>query len=297
MTDQEILTLLHHTGHIAHPFGQEGATAWDSTFPLEHPDIEKAIHSYQDFHSDCLDRFCLDHHSRPAHADGDVGPATRELFALPRCGHPDYGPKIAAATGSGNWKGCHGIGDFHSALIHVDYTDMPEFLKLHWEEVWERAVASFAEIGLSLLRTEDKSRANITVSFETRRQNWIGLAIVGSGQSCSDTIWAQFHAGYHPQKIVSMWTQLLMHEFGHNCGWQHTRGGVMSATLMVELPPTWKGDPIYPLAKRMYGGVPVPGTTPPDVPPVAGEEFMAGILTRQSDGRKADCSIRWRAEV
>ena len=284
MTDQKIIQLLKDTGHLDQPCGgsrqewnvEELASVGD--WP-----VGRAIASYQDFHSECLDRFCLDHHSRPARADGDIGPATRDLFALPRCGHPDYGPDVAAATGSGNWRGCHGIGNYHSALVHVDKTDMPGFLRPHWDEALKLAFASFAEIGLKFALTDDESKANIIVTFETARRGWIGLAIVGSGQSCNSTIWAQFHAGYHPTKIVSMWTQLLMHEFGHNCGWQHTRGGVMSATLMVELPPTWIGDPIEPLAKRMYGGVPIPGAEPPEPGP-PGQDRVGKIVW--SDGSR-----------
>ena len=297
MTDQEILDLLRHIGHFQYPFGKDaGRMPIDClSFPLNHPAVEKAIASYQDFMIEDLDRFCLAHHSRPAHADGDVGPATRELFAQPRCGCPDYGPDVAAAIGTGSWKSCHGIGNYHSAFIHVDKTKMPGFLKPYWDEVVDRAFESFAEIGLKFVLTDQKSAANITVTFETRRKPWIGLANVGSRQPCNSTIWAQFHAGYQPSKIVSMWTQLTQHEWGHNCGLQHVRGGKMSATLMVEQPLSWIGDPVWPFLKRLYGGEPIPGGPEPPgpPPPVPDDGGYHGILLR-SDGAKLDCTVKPR---
>ena len=266
MNDQEIIQLLKDTGHLEYPYGRpQGLDSHWKSQCLVDAHVSNAIGSYQSFMAEPLDRLCMKHHSQPARLDAGVGPATRELFAQPR-------------------KGCHGIGDYHAAFIHVDKTNMPGFLRPYWDEVFDLAVGSFAELGLKFIRTDQKSVANITVSFETRRKPWIGLAQVGNHQACNSTIWAQLHAGYHPEKIVPMWTQLLQHEFGHNCGWQHTRGGIMAATLMVELPPTWIGDPIEPLAKRMYGGVPIPGPEPePPGPSPPSDDVM--VLTHR-DGRK-----------
>lgn len=296
MTDQEIIDLLQRTGHLETPFGRhvDHSPSYVGS-SLIRPEVRYAIASYQDFMSEPLDRLCLAHHSRPAHADGDVGPATRELFALPRCGCPDYGPDVAAATGSGSWAGCHGIGNYHSALVHVDDDGIPDFLLPHFDDVWDRTIASFAAIGLKFVWTNDKSEANITMSFVDRSRGWIGLAIVGSGQSCDSQIWCRYLATWEPSDIVSMWTELLMHELGHNTGLQHSRGGIMAPSLIYGLPPTWKGDPSEPILKRLYGGVPIPGGPEPPgpPPPVPDDGGYHGIL-RRKDGAELDCTVSVR---
>ena len=283
MTDQEIIQLLENTGHLGWPLGSaSGMVLTDiGCRSLGQPAVARAVASYQDFMLPDLDRFCLKHHGRPAHADGKPGPATYELFAQPRCGCPDYGPNVAAATGNGSWAGCHGVGGYHAAKIHVYRENMPGFLVPHWEEVLERAIASFAKIGLRFIRAERPGAANITVTFETRSRGWIGLAIVGSNQSCGTTIWAKFLATYQPKDTVEMWTELVMHELGHNAGLQHSRGGIMNPSIIYGLPATWIGDPSEPILNRMYGGEPVPGSAPPTPEPPSG---IVGRL-EMSDGK------------
>lgn len=254
MIDQKIIKLLTDTGHMHYPFGKPSGVTMSP--PLV-GDVATAIASYQDFASPTLDALCMKHHGKPLCCDGEPGPATHELWATPRCGCKDYGPDVQAATGSGNWKGCHGIGDFHAAKVFIDKSDMPPFLEADLVKIWDNVVAAYDAIGLRWYQTLDRSEANTVISWE-RGRGWIGLAIVGQDQSCSSEIWARFDTGYNPAKTVRMWSGLFMHELGHNAGLGHTRGGIMNSYLL-DGPASWEDDPALPTLIRKYGGKPVGG--------------------------------------
>jgi hypothetical protein len=269
MTDQQIIKLLFDTGHLNYPGGVLRA-AWCKEsldeLTLTDRDVRSATASYQDMMSASMEALCLKHHFRSARADGVIGPAFRELLRQPRCGCPDYGevgdhyhPLIGEPKqGSGNWPGCHNIGDFHAAKVYIDDRLMPSFLKPVFEEIWGRVEKAFQEIGLQLIRTENKEEAEIVASFVRSGRGWIGLAIVGRGKGCGSQIWCQYSAAYNPRNTIASWVELLMHEFGHNLGLLHTSGGVMNAYLITGLPPTWDGDISRPILARLYGGEPIP---------------------------------------
>lgn len=259
MKDSAIIDLLKRTGHLEYPFGK-AQFIQDASEKLSLTDrpIERAIASYQDFMSQHLDTLCMEHHGRPLRDIGEFGPATQQLMEQPRCGCCDYGDDVQPAVGKGSWKRCHDIGEFHAATVRVDKSGMPSFLKSDFETVWERCAAAYAELGLRWIRTDDTD-ANITFSFVSRSSGWIGLAVVGRTQSCGSEIWCKYLAKYHPGNVVREWTTLVMHELGHNAGLQHTRGGVMSPSIINGLAASWKGDPSESVLNRYYGGEPIPG--------------------------------------
>lgn len=263
MTDQEIVDLLTVTGHMSHPHGEcvSGLSAVEGR-PTASA-MQAAIASYQEFHSQCLDPLCLKHHGRVLRCDGKPGDATHELWAQPRCECPDYGPDVQAAQeaqGSGNWKGCHNIGEFHAAKVYFDNRNMSPAVERVFDKIWSNVVAAYDAIGLRLILTDKKSDANITVSWQTGRTGWIGLAIVGHRQTCGGQIWVKISAAYTPTELVAMLSGLLIHEFGHSCGLQHTRGGLMNPYLLrPKLPVSWTGDPSHSIVVRKFGGKPVGG--------------------------------------
>jgi hypothetical protein len=283
MNASQIIELLDSTGHLDYPYGK-----WQERPPastgLDVSGVQRAIASYQDFNMAALEPLCQCHHSRPPQANGEIGPATRELFKSRICGCPDYGEKVLPVVGKGSWKECHGIGKYHAATVYIDESGMPGFLKPLFDEIWGRVVRSYEDIGLRWIRTT-KRDANIDFRFVNRGAGWIGLAIVGQGQSCGSQIWCKYVSGWHPSNVVPAWTELIQHELGHNCGLQHSRGGKMNASLIIGGDPTWRGDPSESILKRLYGGVPIPAPEPPVPPgPPPGEEdprTFSGILTNK----------------
>lgn len=324
-TTLAIMKRLQQTGHLNYPFGKPRPF----TRPLEScnlndPDVVVSIASYQDFDGVVLDALAAKHHGRAALHDGDVGPATMELFDLDRCWCPDYGPKVGAAyaggtaeaIGSGPWKGCHGIGDFHSAIVRISETNMPAHLKQDHKgkpvfvEVLRRVQAMYAEIGLWFVFINSQGIDYLTgkkvdgsvqtdMSFVTSSDGWIGLAIVGSPHmNCSSSpIWlrllASFGRNFSIDQLIADWVSLIAHELGHNCGFDHLRGSVMNASLISMLKGSWIGDPLEALIKRTFGGVKVPGVTPEPEPPGTppGPTPTGKLWTRPFEVMQGDVSL------
>ena len=200
----------------------------------------------------------------------------------PRCGHPDYGPDVEAATGSGSWPNCHGIGDFHCAKVRVNPEGMPTFLKPVFDQVLNRVRAAYRDMGLSYDWVgEESTFHNTSINFVPRSNGWIGLAIVGQRESCSSKIWARFLATYKPNNVLNEWTTLIMHELGHNAGLHHSRGGVMNPSIVQGLAPTWRGDPSESILANYYGGEPIPG----DNTPPTGKEFWTHQGLKSNKGQ------------
>lgn len=221
----------------------------------------------------------------PLIPDGQIGPATLYAMSLPRCGEPDNAA-FEPVTGSGGWRNCHGIEDGHKAIVRVYEDGMPSFLKPHFRDILSLVQRSYAEIGLLFVFVQKTgstytdlvlnkpatvSRINIDFTFQ-RGDGWIGLAIVGTGQSgnqkCSSKIWAKFEPKYKPANISREWVTLIKHELGHNCGLRHG-GKVMNPSIINGLPWQWTDDDSSTaILRRWFGGQPIdiPGDTPPNPP-------------------------------
>jgi len=266
--DRRLIELLNQYGHLLCPFG-EPRTLSKSIEKLTMDDdiVHDAVASYQAMHATAMEPIIAAFYPKRTSAavkpDGVMGPATKALLETARCACPDYDMALPMEmAGSGNWRGCNGIGDFHCAIVKIT-TPIPSFLQPHFDLIWSQTVESYAELGLLLRRDDNAVRPQIEVSFVQPSGGWIGLAIVGNGVQCGDTIWAQFDKNYRPASLVSDWTSLLKHEFGHNCGLQHSSGGVMNPYLMTGLPVSWIGDPSHQLLVQRFGGVRVPSANPP----------------------------------
>lgn len=267
MNDHEIITLLDFYGHLRAPYGESREISKPlDQLTVSDQVVRDAIQSYQAFHAVAMEpiiaAFYPQRLSAAVKADGDLGPATRALLETARCACPDYDAALPAEmAGNGNWSGCYGIGPFHSAVVRFSNAP-PAFLMPVFDQVWNRVVDAYAELGLLFQRDDNADHANIDVSFVIPDGGWIGLAIVGQGQSCGDRIWAKFDRRYQPANVLSEWTTLIKHELGHNCGLSHSNGGVMNPYIMAGLPVSWKGDPSYQLLASRFGGKPVPRNKP-----------------------------------
>lgn len=288
-TDLEILQRLRDTGHLNFPFGKHRPFQRNLVdCRLTDPDVALSIMSYQDFESVNLDALALKHHGRAAMHDGDVGPATMELFETLRCHVPDYGLPVAAAVtgeavGGGPWKSCHGIGQFHASIVVVDETNLPAWMKPVWVEILRRTQQAYDGVGLRFVFVNSQRIDYLTgkrfegseqtrLSFVNSSDGWIGLAIVGpSNMTCSSSpIWlrllATYTGGSTTEARIQQWTSLVKHELGHNCGLQHSRGGVMNPSIVNGLPVPWDSDPSETILDRLFGGERIPAADPGPTP-------------------------------
>jgi hypothetical protein len=274
------------------------------------PVVVAAIQSMTQLDAGQFARQTFKLHGREPVFDGVVGPATEALATSERCSIPDFAPPPGVqflyddpllqkavermqrnaterSLGTGSWQGCHGVGNFHAANVLIDDSGLPSFLQASWLQVLRNTRAASAEVGLLLnfikngvdVLTLKPSVGNIQInlSFVSSSSGWIGLAILGQNETCtSSPIWCRFlntyRGGSSDAAIITQWTTLVMHELGHNCGLNHTSGGVMNPSIVNGLPGRWvENDPSTKTLKGWFGGQPVPipdgGPKDPPVPP------------------------------
>lgn len=301
MDTMQIVNKLWATGHFANPALPDLYNVEEKDLPkltVNDAVVKQALASYQAAMILEYDRAALEHYERRAIIDGELGPATEDLLKVERCGCPDFGYIDAQgklirgtlpAVGTGGWAKCHNIGNFHAALVYVNKASMPAFLQPVWPQVWANVVQSYDRIGLHFIETDDPNNHNTSLTWVRPDGGWIGLAIVGRNQSCNSKIWSRYDQNYKggssTPAIIQQWTTLVKHELGHNCGLEHSRGGVMNPSIVNGLPVLWDGDPSLNLLNRWFGGEaynppqpPQPPDNPnPPVPPTQGNAPVASI--------------------
>lgn len=327
------------TGHFWNPELPEGLNIKQEDLALlkpEDPVVVAAMISMSKMDASRYTKHVLDEHGRPPSFDGVIGPAIAAMVSEEngRCPIPDFVPppgtsfafddpdlqlvvermqldSVMPAFGSGNWKGCHGVGQFHSASIKVDSSGLPSFLRDVFLTVLKNVRLAYAGVGL-LFRFIDQAgndlvtgeafsgTINSDMSFVSSSSGWIGLAIVGQGETCGSKIWCKFlntyRGGSDPAAVITQWTTLIKHELGHNCGRGHTSGGVMNPSIVNNLPTEWgPNDPSTAWLKQQFGGVPVPivGSTPAPPVPVPGDSVQKQLRDLQVANAVQDATLAW----
>jgi hypothetical protein len=234
-------------------------------------------------------------------ADGHIGPKTMHAMSLPRCGHPDKldDPEISCITqsrrdmaGSGSWPAsCHESG----ITLSLDKRNSP-LPDATLERLDSEMRKEYAQVGCLIVRDDGNSRANIRQSFR-RGSGWIGLAEFNN-RTCGDSVFCYRDSRWDGGHVRNL--NLNLHEVGHNCNLQHTRGGIMAPTINSS-PNHWvtfdsAGKPDYQdvsyrtLAK-FFGGFPIgePPTPPPPEPPMKFLDFLIELIARSFEsGQDAD---------
>lgn len=293
MQTSEIIRKLWDLGHFVNPAHPTGVTEADlPNLKLTDASVKTAIQSYQEFMAPDFDRLSNQHHGRIGIADGEVGPATTDLFSVQRCGYPDY--TVEAANGSGSWPAnCHPeYPGVHAFRIRVNKAGMPSFLAPQFEAIFGRVQQAYANMGIVFFRDDDASRPNTLTTFQNLGGSTIGLAIVPNSPRCGDSIWSRFDPGYKPNDVFNQWARLLAHEWGHNMGMSHSRGGIMNPSIVSGAfsATAWRGDPSESILRRYFGGVPVEiggGPTDPTDPPSGGKHYFVGGFELKQVGSDA----------
>ncbi len=329
------------TGHFWSPENPDGKAIKQVDLKLLRPDdpvVIAAMISMSRMDATRYTKYVLDQHGRTPVFDGELGPAMTAMLLEHngRCPIPDYIPppgteflyedpylqsvvlrmqadSVLPAFGTGNWKGCHQVGNFHCATVGVDTSGLPGFLKLIFGDVLKNVQKAYAGVGLlfrfvkdgrDMISGEDfNGNINTEMSFVNNSDGWIGLAIVGTGEQCGGKIWCKFlntyRGGSDTTAIITQWTTLIKHELGHNCGRGHTNGGVMNPSIVNNLPTEWvPTDPSTPWLKGQFGGVPVPipggGNVPsPPNPPDTGSGVQKQLRDLQVSDAVQNATINW----
>ncbi len=262
---QEVIQKLFAYGHFYNPefFDPRDVTEKDlpkMTFKTKN--VKMALISWQQMMALDMDRLSLKHHNRIAMFDGDVGPATLQSFEVPRCGVPDFRVKgFGAATGFP--RSCAATGITYS----IDKSGMPNKFANTWDDrILGRVVLNYSTFGVRLVpyTGSTPSKANIPTIFKFLPGSTIGYTYFNQGR-CSDVCDCALDSGFAPSEAAE--ADLVAHEWGHAIGLNHTRGGVMNASLGSVSEP-WQGftknDPSWSVLVRLYGGEPLDPIPTPD---------------------------------
>lgn len=254
-------------------------------------------------------------HRRELAADGDVGPATLEVMAFPRCAMPDHAPppgarfayddpELQAAVesyqqfadeykgGSGSWpKGCDPqVPNYHSARANVQMGGASAHQKSTWAECSKMVEDCLGEMGHSIrhILEGDLKECEHDVRFQSIAGSTIGFAYFPTPNTCAQVVNARIDNGFNPRS--SILAELYVHEYqGHSIGLQHTRGGIMNPSIgSPQNPPSFKGDTSEATVRRYFGGVAIPKTptTPTDpTDPIPGDPWAGSSITVQLPGK------------
>ena len=292
-------------GHFWNPENPEGPQVKSSDLKLltlNDDVVIRALMSLSKMDATRYTRTSLEEMEKAPDFNGEFSPAMAKFVEQGRCPIPDFAPppgvvfsfadpdlqKVVErmqaqaqmpATGSGNWRGCHQVGSYHCATVGVNTSGLPGFLQPIFLDVLKNVQRAYAGVGLLFLFIKDgkdmltggdfNGNINTDMSFVNNSDGWIGLAIVGQGETCGGKIWCKFlntyKGGSDNASIITQWTTLIKHELGHNCGRSHTNGGVMNPSIVNGLPTEWgMSDPSTLWLQQQFGGaaVPIPGGNP-----------------------------------
>ena len=333
VTEKQIIRELWETGHFWNPDLMNAVEITESdleTLRLTDRPVREALESFQKFD---IYRYAqhvlMEFHRGNPVVDGIAGPATMAMMEDKggRCRVPDFAPPVGMnvdfgdpwvnevvsrmqssnwhsnvlESGSGQWKGCHGVGpDAHCAIAMCDMSKQPDFLKNDglYLEVLRAVQKAKAEYGMlwryvdgngrDLLSGEDLSneRVDVNFSFEDLSGSTIGLAILGNGEVCgSQAIWRRidygFRGGNTRSEVINQHFSLEAYEGLHNEGRNHTSGGIMNPSIIFGLPMTMRGDTSESWYRSRYGGIPVAIPGDPHTPNPPPEDDLATKVESQ----------------
>lgn len=275
--DQKIQRL-YELGHFFNPKVDGGRNITPDKLSLltfNDEVVREALRSFQDMMVLDFERLSFKHHNRGALFEGELDPATLELFEIPRCSYPDY--SLPGKIGNGSWpEPCQKAG----VTFSFDPANMPSKYKDTFEKnILDFAIRKYAKIGLKLVRHTGSGQANIRIYFKSFFGSTIGMAEFNS-ESCSDSVFCSISSSFSPNEPTE--ADLLVHELGHNMNLQHTRGGTMNPSIInqTEFLDWLPSDPSYNTLVRYFGGEPVdviPPIPSPTVPKVVLVSYLPNI--------------------
>lgn len=253
-------------------------------------DAKELIASWQSLDAN-VNRLVNAFHGRELIPDGEIGPASESVMAMKRCAMPDYAPppnaifhyddanlqaavesqqRAAAFTGS-YWRGCDPERpDIHSLKIGIDARNAPSVFLENKDKILEARRACAAEIGVSVQFVINPTSMEGLQQYQVYHNipgGVIGMNYFPSANSCGRIPNGSMDSSYNPSDW-RLHACLGCHESeGHGFGFNHTNGGTMNPSILLTWPLTWNGDPSWNVAKRYYGGEPIPPVNPPPGPP------------------------------
>jgi len=220
MDNRELIKVLDTFGHFSNPAAPLAQSASGNTARLTIKDqaTRSAVQSYQLLLKPTLDDLVLKHHNRTESvADGDVGPATRELMTLPRCGFADHGSEHSA-----HWPhDCRGdlkAGRDFGALPGLNVTETDHV----WHAICNNWTAALTDVAITPSDTTDPAKTDFWAVLRRLSGGtlaWHELAV----SRCDVTLDGAWDSDRRWSLVFGCTTGT--HEFGHGLGMNHNNDG------------------------------------------------------------------------
>jgi hypothetical protein len=216
VTDQQLIRMLWNYGHFKNPDLPNAPNVNKVDVPtltFQDQAVQEAVQSYQGYFKDTLDDLCLNDRSmkRYSTADGDAGPHTKMLIAIPRCGCPDYADREEA-----NWPtACRGeltfaaVERLFNGLTQEQSLDVQDEMRRNWG-------GALADLKITIIGDTNTSKI------------WAGRRALPGGtlawsylarNSCNVRLEQAYDTTIDWPFILALTT--MCHEVGHAIGLEH----------------------------------------------------------------------------
>lgn len=307
MTPTEIIKRLYSLGHFHNPAHPTDVTEADlAGLQLHSPAVRIAIASYQEYFAGEFDALALQEHGRLGIADGELGPATKSLIGMPRCGFPDYPVGVmAAGAQEANWpNACRKNLKFARSFKSAPGLTEADTDRAFWAPAnnWTYALADVEMVAVngSTSRGDARIYAGLK-SLEGSTLAWSYLAT----NNCNDWLEQAYDTGRNWG--LAYLATVASHEIGHALGLPHNRDqdalmypsihsrsvgrrGYPNSTDLAQA----KGlgyslsDSQPPTEANLYRPRPHGPTDPDPVPPTGEHWFRGGFMLMQGDAEQGE---------